>query len=314
MNVDEIIEKLWSIENQPIGSHAPITGDEIKYLCKEVRKIFIDQPTLLDLCAPMTICGDIHGQYHDMLRIFRLWGLPPTQNYLFLGDYVDRGQNNIETVCLGFAYKIKYPENFFMLRGNHESASINRYFGFFDECESRFDERLWDIFCDVFNCLPLCALIEDKVFCVHGGISPYINSLDQIRQIQRPCEIPEEGIMCDLLWSDPDTNATEWEDNERGTSFAFGSKCLSDFLEKFDLKLVVRGHQAVMCGYDFTFPDIRGIVTVFSAPNYCYKFMNKGGILHLDSNMNPSFSVLQPIDVEEDYFIGPRPGTPPVDE
>ena len=314
MNIDKIIEKLWSIEDKPIGTPAPLTIEELKYLCKKVRKIFIEQPILLELRSPMTVCGDLHGQFHDMLRIFRLCGLPPSENYIFLGDYVDRGQNSIETICLAFAYKIKYPENFFLLRGNHESSSTNRFFGFYDECDSRFDTKIWETFCDVFNCLPLCAIIEDKVFCVHGGISPYLTSLDQIRKIERPCEVPEAGIVCDMLWSDPDTNAEEWEENERGTSFAFGSKCLLEFLNRFNLGLIVRGHQAVMCGYDFTFPEIRGIVTVFSAPNYCYTFKNKGGIIHFDAKMNPSFSVLQPIDVQEEYFVGPRPGTPPVDE
>ena len=311
MDLDIIIRKLWAIEQQPIGTAAALTRQEIKFLCSEARKIFLDQPMLLELRAPMTICGDLHGQFHDMLRIFRLCGIPPTENYLFLGDYVDRGQNSIETICLALAYKIKYPENFFMLRGNHESASTNQYFGFLDECDSRYDTQLWDIFCDVFNCLPVVAIIEDKVFCVHGGISPYLNSLDQIRNLQRPCEVPEEGILCDLLWADPDAEAETWEENDRGTSYVFGDQPLETFLEKFNLSLVVRGHQAVMCGYDFSFPETKGIVTVFSAPNYCYTFKNKGGILHLDAQMRPSFSVLQPMEVEKDYFVGPRPGTPP---
>ena len=311
MDIDYIIYKLWAIEKQPVGTPSKLSREEIKYLCTEVRKIFIDQPILLELRAPMTICGDLHGQFHDMLRIFRLCGLPPTQNYLFLGDYVDRGQNSIETVCLAFAYKIKYPENFFMLRGNHESAPTNQYFGFYDECEARFDTQLWDIFCDVFNCLPLVAIIEDKIFCVHGGISPYLNSFDQIRNIQRPTEVPEEGIVCDLLWADPEAEAEDWEENSRGTSYVFGEEPLQRFLKKFNLDLVVRGHQAVMGGYDFTFPDIKGVVTVFSAPNYCYTFKNKGGILQIDANMKPSFYVLQPIEINKDYFVGPRPGTPP---
>lgn len=312
MNIDNIIQKLWDIEDEPVGTYSSITANEIIYLCSEVRKIFMNQPVLLELRAPMTVCGDLHGQFHDLLRIFRLNGLPPTENYTFLGDYVDRGLNSIETVCLVFAYKIKYPENFFLLRGNHESAPTNQYFGFFEECETRFNAELWETFCDVFNCLPLVAIIEDKFFCVHGGISPYLDSLDQIREIKRPCEIPESGIVCDLVWSDPDSEAGSWEENSRGTSFIFGPNPLQSFLKKFNLDLIIRGHQAVTCGYDFTFPEIHGIVTVFSAPNYCYQFDNKGAILHIDKNKVPSFLVLQPVEVNSNYYIGPRPGTPPV--
>ncbi|EAY05934.1 Serine/threonine protein phosphatase PP1-gamma catalytic subunit, putative [Trichomonas vaginalis G3] len=313
-NVDNIIKKLWDIEDEPDGTYSSINSAEIRYLCDEVRKVLIDQPMLLELRAPMTICGDIHGQFHDLLRIFRLAGQPPQENYTFLGDYVDRGLNSIETVCLVFAYKIKYPENFFILRGNHESAPTNEYFGFLEECETRFSIDIWKLFCDTFNYLPLVAIIEDKYFCVHGGISPYIDSLDQIKSIERPYEVPESGIICDLLWSDPDCDAGSWEENSRGTSFVFGSNPLQNFLKKFNLELIIRGHQAVSCGYDFTFPDIHGIVTVFSAPNYCYQYQNKGAILHIDKHLVPSFSVLQPVDTDSNYYIGPRPGTPPVED
>ena len=126
---------------------------EIRYLCTKSREIFINQPILLELEAPIKICGrlhtvqamryrslkcnhtgDIHGQYYDLLRLFEYGGFPPEANYLFLGDYVDRGKQSLETICLLLAYKIKYPENFFILRGNHECASINRIYGFYDEC------------------------------------------------------------------------------------------------------------------------------------------------------------------------------------
>lgn len=135
------------------------------------------------------ICGDIHGQYYDLLRMFEYGGYPPEENYLFLGDYVDRGRQSVECICLLLAYKIKYPENFFILRGNHECASINRIYGFYDECKRRYSIKLWKTFIDCFNCLPIAAIVEEKIFCMHGGLSPDLNSLEQIRRIMRPTDV-----------------------------------------------------------------------------------------------------------------------------
>lgn len=131
------------------------------------------------------------------IRLFEYGGLPPKANYLFLGDYVDdRGKQSLETICLLLAYKIKYPENFFLLRGNHECASINRIYGFYDECKRRFNVRLWKAFTDSFNCLPVAALIDDKILCMHGGLSPELANLDQIRILPRPTAIPDTGLLC----------------------------------------------------------------------------------------------------------------------
>ena len=135
--------------------------------------------------------GDVHGQYYDLLRIFEYGGFPPEANYLFLGDYIDRGKQSIETICLLLSYKIKYPENFFLLRGNHECAQINRIYGFYDECKRRYSIRLWRVFSDVFNCLPVAALIDEKIFCMHGGLSPELKNLDLIKNIMRPTDVPD---------------------------------------------------------------------------------------------------------------------------
>jgi len=168
--------------------------------------------------------GDVHGQYYDLLRIFEYGGFPPEANYLFLGDYIDRGKQSIETVCLLLCYKIKYPENFFLLRGNHECAQINRIYGFYDECKRRYSIRLWRVFSDVFNCLPVAALVDEKIFCMHGGLSPELKNLDQIKNIMRPTDVPDTGLLCDLLWSDPERGIETYGDNDRGVSFTFGEK------------------------------------------------------------------------------------------
>ena len=175
--------------------------NEIKWLCVKSKEVFLNQPIFLELESPIKICGkanllnkgDIHGQYYDLLRLFEYGGYPPESNYLFLGDYVDRGKQSLETICLLLAFKIKYPENFFLLRGNHECASINRIYGFYDECKRRYNIKLWKVFTDCFNCLPVAALVDEKILCMHGGLSPDLNSLDQVRKIVRPTDVPEQG-------------------------------------------------------------------------------------------------------------------------
>jgi serine/threonine-protein phosphatase PP1 catalytic subunit len=144
------------------------------------REILMDQPVFIELEAPIKICGDIHGQFSDLLRLFEYGGYPPEANYLFLGDYIDRGKQSLEVICLLFLYKIKYKENFFLLRGNHEASQINRMYGFYDECKRKYSIRLWKEFQDVFNCLPIAALIDDKILCMHGGLSPELVTVTQL--------------------------------------------------------------------------------------------------------------------------------------
>jgi serine/threonine-protein phosphatase PP1 catalytic subunit len=271
--VEDLIRRLVDGKKHKVtGKKVLLSEPEIRQLCSAAKEIFLSQPNLLELVAPINVCGersinrlsppfffiatvsdvkeektkagDIHGQFSDLLRLFEYGGLPPTSNYLFLGDYVDRGKQSIETICLLLAYKIRYPENFFLLRGNHECASINRIYGFYDECKRRFSVRLWRLFTDCFNCLPVAAVIDDKILCMHGGLSPDLDSLDRIREIQRPVDVPDQGLLCDLLWSDPDRDNAGWGDNDRGVSFTFGADKVAEFLNKHDLDLICRAHQA----------------------------------------------------------------------
>ena len=276
----------------------PLTEAEIKWLCSTSKEIFVSQPVLLELEAPIKICGDVHGQFYDLLRILEFGGYPPDSNYLFLGDYVDRGKQSLETICLLLAYKIKYPENFFMTRGNHECSSINRIYGFYDECKKRFSIKLWKTFTDCFNCLPVAAILDDKIICMHGGLGPDLDKIDRIRNIIRPTDVPERGLLCDLLWSDPDDSSNGFGSNERGVSVVFNGKIVHSFLKNNELDLICRAHQVVEEGYEF-FAD-RKLVTVFSAPNYCGEFDNAGAMMSVDENLNCSFQILKPANKLED--------------
>ena len=286
------LKKLLSVKSKKTGTKVNLSEKEIINLCTESRKIFLNQSNLLNLSSPLKICGDIHGQYYDLLRIFEIAGYPPDQNYLFLGDYVDRGKQNIETICLLLSYKILYPEIFFLLRGNHESSSVNKIYGFYDECKRRYSIKLWKIFGSLFDCLPIAALIENKIFCVHGGLSPDLKKLEQINKIPRPIIVNEEGLLCDLLWSDPEKDFKGWDSNNRGVSYVFGEDIIDDFLKNNNLDLICRAHQVVEDGYEFI--NHRKLVTIFSAPNYCGEFDNSGAIMCISDKLICSFQVLVP--------------------
>jgi len=295
--IDGIIDTLLSARNKKAGTPVDLSQSDAMTLCNQTREICMSQPMLLELGAPIKICGDIHGQFHDLLRLFEYGGLPPESNYLFLGDYVDRGKQSLEVVSLLFAYKIKYPENFFILRGNHECAGINRIYGFYDECRRRFSVKLWKSFCNAFNCLPCTAIIDDKIICMHGGLSPQLSEMNQIANISRPCDVPDTGLLCDILWSDPDPVVEGWGQNDRGVSFTFGTDIVSAFLRRHDLDLIVRAHQVVEDGYEFF--SQRNLVTVFSAPNYCGEFDNAGAMMTVDDTLMCSFQILKPASAQQ---------------
>jgi serine/threonine-protein phosphatase PP1 catalytic subunit len=311
--LDDVINRLLEVRGSKPGKQVQLSETEVRQLCIVSKDIFMKQPILLELGAPVKICGDVHGQYSDLLRLFEYGGLPPESNYLFLGDYVDRGKQSLETICLLLAFKIKYPQNFFLLRGNHECASINRIYGFYDECKRRFNVRLWKLFTDCFNCLPVAALIDEKILCMHGGLSPELTNLEQIKNIPRPTDVPDTGLLCDLLWSDPCNVIQGWGPNDRGVSYTFGPDRVSDFLQKLDLDLICRAHQVVEDGYEF-FAD-RQLVTVFSAPNYCGEFDNAGAMMSVDQTLMCSFQILKPAEKKPRAGYGnsetQRAGTPP---
>ncbi|KAF2032200.1 Metallo-dependent phosphatase [Setomelanomma holmii] len=295
MDLDDMIQRLLDAAYAgKVTKTVSLKNAEIFAICSAAREVFLSQPALLELSAPVKIVGDIHGQYTDLIRMFEMCGFPPNSNYLFLGDYVDRGKQSLETILLLLCYKLKFPENFFLLRGNHECANVTRVYGFYDECKRRCNIKVWKAFVDTFNTLPIAAIVAQKIFCVHGGLSPSLSHMDDIRQIARPTDVPDYGLLNDLLWSDPADMENDWESNERGVSYCFGKKVIMEFLQRHDFDLVCRAHMVVEDGYEF-FND-RILVTVFSAPNYCGEFDNWGAVMSVSGELLCSFELLKPLD------------------
>jgi len=297
--LDKIIEKLVKSPTSKISDQL-LTEPEISYLISECRSSFLRQSGLLELRAPIKIVGDIHGQFRDLRHLFDICGAPPKSNYLFLGDYVDRGKQSIETICLLFAFKLKYPNNFFLLRGNHECENVNKIYGFYDECKRRYSNRLYKRFISCFDCIPVASLVESKILCMHGGLSPDLKSFEEIKKINRPTKVPDQGLLCDLLWSDPQEDHKGWGNNDRGVSFTFGEDIVDKFLEKHDIELICRAHQVVDKGYKFF--GNNSLVTIFSAPNYCGEYENYGAVMDVTEDLVCSFKLLKPTyeDVDDD--------------
>ncbi|ETI21422.1 serine/threonine-protein phosphatase 4 catalytic subunit B [Cladophialophora carrionii CBS 160.54] len=368
----------------------PIPEPQVRELCYKARELLIEEGNVVTVDAPVTICGDIHGQFHDLMELFRVGGDVPDTNYLFMGDFVDRGFYSLESFLLLLCLKVRYPDRITLIRGNHESRQITTVYGFYDECIRKYGSaNVWRYCCEVFDYLALGALIlgattdvppptgssqanesnsnnntqstlppEDEeiesevlnangdvvskslrrrfeglplaseasqqasnasrispapdidplepptssissqtsfngasqslfnpptsstgaVLCVHGGLSPLIETVDKIRLIDRKQEVPHEGAMCDLLWSDPD-EIEGWGLSPRGAGFLFGADIVRHFNHNNDLSLIARAHQLVMEGYKEMFD--KTIVTVWSAPNYCYRCGNVAAILEL---------------------------------
>ena len=211
----------------------------MKVLCDKAMEVLKEEQNIREVQSPVTvcnivngdlqICGDIHGQFYDLRELFSVGGICPRINYIFMGDYVDRGYYSVETCLLLLALKVRYPELITLLRGNHESRQISQVYGFYDECLKKYGSiNVWRCCMEVFDCLSLAALVDNRFFCVHGGLSPSIKSLDDIREIDRFKELPHEGGMCDLLWSDPEENVTGWGSNPRGCGYVFGGDSVSE--------------------------------------------------------------------------------------
>ncbi|KAF1743899.1 hypothetical protein MXB_4905 [Myxobolus squamalis] len=258
-----------------------LSKSDVCFLIEKAKEIFIKEENVRPVSTPVTVCGDIHGQFHDLMELFKIGGNIPSTNYLFMGDYVDRGYYSIETVTLLVALKVRYPLRITILRGNHESRQVTQVYGFYDECIKKYgDSDIWKRFTDLFDYFPLTALVDDRLFCLHGGLSPTVNTLDGIRNIDRFLEIPHDGPMCDLLWSDPE-DRNGWGVSPRGAGFSFGADITESFVLTNNLDFIARAHQLVMDGYNWCHKKL--IVTIFSAPNYCYRCGNDAGLMEVET-------------------------------
>ncbi|KDR78136.1 hypothetical protein GALMADRAFT_94662 [Galerina marginata CBS 339.88] len=300
------------IEQLRLCKHLP--EPDMKKLCDRVRNFLLEESNIQPVSSPVTICGDIHGQFWDLLELLRKGGEVPQTSYIFMapnhstfGDFVDRGHYSLETVSLLFALKARqfwhrYPDRVTLLRGNHESRQITQVYGFYgssicpkkliqkpDECQQKYGSAtVWKTCCGVFDFLNLAAIIDGTTLCVHGGLSPDIRTLDSIRTLSRAQEIPHEGAFCDLMWSDPD-DIENWAVSPRGAGWLFGGSVVKEFNHVNSLNLIARAHQLVQEGYKYMFEE--QLVTVWSAPNYCYRCGNLASIMTVHDDGSRTFTV-----------------------
>mmetsp|Transcript_9380 Transcript_9380/g.23026 ORF Transcript_9380/g.23026 Transcript_9380/m.23026 type:complete len:341 (+) Transcript_9380:393-1415(+) len=280
-----------------------LSEPEVEELTEKTRAILLEESNATPVRCPVTVIGDIHGQFADLKELLKIVGSPPETNLLFLGDYVDRGCFSVLTVTLCFLFKVRFPEMVCLLRGNHESRQVTQVYGFFDECVRMYGSpKVWKCFTEAFDALPLAAVIEDQIFCPHAGLSPSIDTLDNIRELDRVAEVPHEGPVCDMLWSDPD-DVMGWGISPRGAGYIFGQDVSESFNQTNGLKLIGRAHQLVMEGYQWAHE--RNVVTIFSAPNYCGRCGNRAGVMEIDEHLK--YTLLQfdaaPTDEGEDAEV-----------
>jgi serine/threonine-protein phosphatase 2A catalytic subunit len=282
----------------------PLPEKTVFLLCEKAKEIFTKEPNVKPVSVPVTVVGDVHGQFYDLLELFEIGGRPPFTNYLFMGDYVDRGLYSLETVSLLTCLKVRYPDRLTLTRGNHECRQITQVYGFYDECLRVYgNASCWKYFTDMFDCLPLAALIDGVIFCPHGGLSPSLDRLDEVRKLNRLVEIPHEGPICDLMWSDPDDRCG-WGISPRGAGYTFGQDISAKFNHDNDLQFIVRAHQLIMEG--FQWQHQQAVLTLFSAPNYCYRCGNQAAIMQLDENMNRKIIAYDPAPRDEEAQKPPK--------
>mmetsp|Transcript_139660 Transcript_139660/g.243088 ORF Transcript_139660/g.243088 Transcript_139660/m.243088 type:complete len:353 (-) Transcript_139660:274-1332(-) len=271
---------------------------EAKRLCDAAISILSKESNVESVSLPVAIVGDLHGQFKDLLEIFNTVGSAPETHYLFLGDFVDRGSHSVETVQLIFALKVCYPDRVHLMRGNHEARQITQVYGFYDEVFLKYgNANVWKYFTEVFDYLPLSCLIAGVIFCPHGGLSPSLDTLDDVRALDRVQEVPHEGPICDMLWSDPG-DKRGWSMSARGAGFMFGKDITEKFSYENGIKLICRAHELAMTGYKWT--HSKRIVTVFSAPNYCGRIGNKGAVMEISESLNFKFRQFEGVHCGDD--------------
>jgi len=253
---------------------------DLKWVCETVREVFAAEDNVVTVNTPVTVAGDTHGQFGDLLELFKTGGEVPDTKYVFLGDYVDRGHHSVQVITLLFLMKIEHPDQIILLRGNHEARAQTQVFGFYDECLLKYgNSEAWILFTSTFDFMPVAAVIDRRLFCAHGGISPAAPSLDQIRDQDRVGEIPFSGALADIAWSDPEDDHAGWRESPRGAGYTFGEDVVEAWNQANGLEGIVRAHQMVYEG--FFWHHNRKTLTLFSAPNYMYRCGNTAALLQL---------------------------------
>lgn len=309
MNQEKSIASLITIQYKPFLDIDPkefatkhlsftlptFSEEDLRTLCQLTQQSVSDDPIVLHLTSPIVIVGDLHGQILDLFRILRKFGFPDSTKYLFLGDIVDRGEFSIETATFIFALRVLYPQNIFILRGNHEFSQLCSHCGFMEEITKFYgSESLFTSFIDAFNCLPLLSIVDNFIVCVHGGIGPNWCSINQINNYKRPIEHYNEETISSMLWSDPSNNVLDYSESPRGVGYIFGQSALIDFLNKNKAKMLIRGHECVQEGYQFMFGN--RLVTVFSASNYCGLVNNDAAVIIIKPNLKYEVRTFPPLD------------------
>ena len=277
-----------------------LTINEIKEVCDKSKEILMKESSILEISPPITLVGDIHGQFQDLMEIFYQQGYPKDGiSFIFIGDYVDRGLNSVEVLLTLLILKIQFPKQIFLTRGNHESRMITQQYGFYDEILRKYGSSVvWQYFMEVFDTIPLGGLINNKIYCLHGGLSPTNNNIDEIKKVDRFGDIPRNGLSCDMLWSDPE-DRNGWAINSRGAGYTWGYDCSEEFLHINNLKFISRAHQLVMKGYNWC--HNKQVLSIFSAPNYCYRCGNEAAIIEIEDENNYVFKTYSAAPKETYY-------------
>ena len=313
MKASSIRETIFSILTSRMhgaGHQTNISSNVILSIIKDTKQLFKKENSLLQLHGNFVVVGDIHGNINDLLRIFERCGYPPKSNYIFLGDYVDRGPNSLEVIIFLFCFKILYPNNLFMIRGNHECESITTIYGFKKDCDKKYDQTVYNKFMKCFMNLSYAAVVNDSYLCVHGGIGPYLRYLDDIDQIEKPLISANSQIANDLVWSDPNDSVKGFQESARGTGYYFNAKKLNSFLKENRLKKLIRSHEHCFDGYDYS---LQNCITIFSNSDYC-EMNNDAAVLLIkydtdfedpdseDKNINESFICEDDADLKFEIF------------
>lgn len=317
-NVDEIIHK--------VVNYKTVSEKIVFKLMYKIQELLLPENNLLILQSPIVICGDIHGQFDDLIKLFQIsdgttsadissFEFGCEQKYLFMGDYVDRGHYSLNTFLLLCCLKIKCPNKIFMLRGNHESRKVSYTYGFYNEIILNYgNPGVWNLCNDVFDLLPMGAVIDNDIFCVHGGLSPDLNLIGRISTHNRKAEIPEDGPFADLCWSDPD-DVDEFIKSSRGSGYLFGEKQVEMFNRVNKLRFVCRSHQLAQKGFQKYYgklnyePDFK-LITVWSAPNYAYRSGNLASVMKLRFPNQKDPCYLKIFDQDKNYHTPSQEETP----